>query len=173
MSVVLRPLTLADLPLLHRWMSEPHLRPHYMQSDISADEVARKFTPRIDPAHIIRCRIAMFDGCDYGYAQWYPTASYADSGAMIAGFRHGVSVDYFIGDAAFLGRHLAAPMLRALVAEVFATMPSTDRDVFISHDDRNVVAARATRAAGFSATRGFQRKDGVAFTVYQSRAGGP
>jgi hypothetical protein len=113
----------------------------------------------------------MIDGALYGYAQWYPCDSYPDSGAMIAGFTRGVSVDYFIGDAAFLGRHLAAPMLRAVVADVTSRMPPKHRDVFIAHDARNDIAARATRSAGFTAVNDYVDSRGHACVVYKSTAG--
>jgi hypothetical protein len=153
------------------WLNALHLRPFYMWSDISRDEIVRKFVPRLNAAHLVRCRIAMIAGVPYGFAQWYPTASYPDSGAMIAGFTRGVSVDYFIGDAAFLGRHLAAPMLRAVVADVASCMTPQDRDVFIAHDVRNEIAARATLAAGFAVVRACVDKNGQPGVVYSRSAG--
>jgi RimJ/RimL family protein N-acetyltransferase len=164
----LRSLAAADLAILHRWHMEPHLRPHYVWADMSADEIARKFTPRLDPAHTVRCRIAEADGVPYGFVQWYPSWHWPDCGAMRIGLTSTCSADYFIGEPRFLGRGLASAMLRAVTDDVRALMPAGQRTLCIAHDDRNASAIRATTAAGLTAKARYRDGD-VGSTVYVSR----
>jgi hypothetical protein len=151
MSVTLHPLALDELPMLHQWHASPHLRPYYMRSDISIAEIERKFRPRLDANHTIRCRIARIEGQPFGFVQWYPSVNWPDCGAMRAGLSETCSADYFIGDAAFLGRGLAAGMLRQAASDVFAVMPPAQRALCLAHDCRNMHAIHAATAAGFIA----------------------
>jgi hypothetical protein len=154
--VTLRPLRGVDFKMLHRWHNAQHLRPFYMQDDITAARIDEKFTPRLNPDHTVRCRIALVDSQPFGFIQWYPSRNWPDCGAIKAGLTDGCSADYFIGNAAFLGFGLGARMLTATCAEVIAAMQGRDRLLCVAHDDRNMAAVRAARTAGFKACGTYQ-----------------
>jgi Acetyltransferase (GNAT) domain len=46
--VTTRPLTCKDLPLLHRWLSTPHVRDWWRGEPATPTDIARKYGPRID-----------------------------------------------------------------------------------------------------------------------------
>ena len=154
-SLALRALVEADFKLLHRWLDAPHLRPFYMRDRLSLDDVIRKFSPRIGGSHPVHCVIAEEAGAPFGYAQWYLNRDFPDYGAAVIGKDFGVSIDYFIGDAAHLGRRLGSRMLRTLVSEVTPVLSIDDQVFYIGHDDRNVRAIRCTTRAGFIACQPF------------------
>jgi RimJ/RimL family protein N-acetyltransferase len=168
-TVRLRPLQAADFKMLHRWHQAPHLRPFYVQADITPAEIERKFAPRLAPDHSVRCRIATMDGMPFGFIQWYPNRHWTDCGAMRVGLRDGCSADYFIGNAAFLGLGLAPRMLRTAADEVFAAVDPADALLCLAHDDRNTAAVRATCAAGFRPEATYD-DEGHGHTVYVTRA---
>jgi RimJ/RimL family protein N-acetyltransferase len=138
--------------MLHRWLAEPHLRPFYMRQDIDLAECDAKFRPRCAPGHPTKVLIGMIDNEPFGYCQWYLNRSYADWATTIGTFE-GVSIDYFIGVPDKLRHGLAAPMLHALVERAAAELANEDRLFWITHDDRNHIAKRATIVAGFRAER--------------------
>lgn len=153
-SILLRPLKPDDLTLLHRWLSEPHLRPFYMRRDESLEQVEQKIRTRCALGHATHVLIALADGEPYGHCQWYLNRSYPDWAATL-GRPDGVSIDYFIGEPSRLGKGLAAPMLRSLIDHASPVLAPRDRRFYIAHDDSNTIAKRATLAAGFKATAAF------------------
>jgi RimJ/RimL family protein N-acetyltransferase len=146
--LTIRSLDVDELAMLHVWFAEPHLRPFYMRSDMTSDDVTLKFRPRCEPGHPTKVLIASNGGKPYGNCQWYLNRSYPDWAKTIA-TADGVSVDYFIGDPKYLGQGLAAPMLRLLPERAAPDVSTEDRDFFITHDNDNLIAQRATLAAGF------------------------
>jgi aminoglycoside 6'-N-acetyltransferase len=150
--LTIRPLADADLSMLHAWFAEPHLRPFYMRSDMTTDDVDVKFRPRCEPGHPTKVLIALIGGKPYGYCQWYLNRSYPDWATTIA-TADSVSIDYFIGDPKYLGQGLAAPMLGLLLENAAPAICTEDRDFFITHDNDNLIAQRATLAAGFVPVR--------------------
>lgn len=154
------------MDLLAAWLNAPHLFPYYMQEPIARDEAVAKFLPRTRSDHPVKCLIAEVDGAAFGYLQWYLNRSFPEDSAAAAGEANGVSVDYYIGDAAFLGRGLGATMLAACRRDL-DSLEHPDRRIFIQHDDRNQSARRCTEAAGFKRLRGFMRKD-VPHSLYKA-----
>jgi RimJ/RimL family protein N-acetyltransferase len=153
--------------MLHCWIAEPHLRPFYMRGDMTLDEVELKFRPRCEPGHPTKVLIASYGGKPFGYCQWYLNISYPDWANTVGTF-DGVSIDYFIGDPAQLGKGLATPMLRVLVDRTALEIRAGDRVFCITHDNMNTIAQRTTIAAGFRAERAVINK-GTASTLYLRR----
>jgi len=151
MSVTLRPLEKSDFVTLHRWLNNPHLKPFYIQDSISFAAVMNKFSPRVGRDDKVKCVIAMEDNRRFGYMQWYLNRSFADYGAATIGRMAGVSIDYFIGDTAYLGRKLGSEMLNALVVQICPVLGAEDRIFHIAHDDENLSAIRCSTRAGFAA----------------------
>jgi hypothetical protein len=143
-----------DLGFLCLWMNEPHLRPFYMQEEISLESVKRKFTPRIDrngteadPCH---CLIAECDGQPFGYIQWYLNRDIPDYGVSTIGQTGGVSLDYFIGQPSYLGKVLGAAMLIDTMNHVSQLVAPADRQFFVGHEPANIQAIKCSTRAGFT-----------------------
>jgi len=168
-EVTLSSLCVSDLEFLHDWMNRPHLKPFYMQQAISADEIRRKFTPRIDTGHYCHCLIAGLDGHPFGYIQWYLNADVPDYGAGELGFLSGVSFDYFIGDSNYLGKQLGSKMLVAAISWVCGEVEKTDQVFYLIHANANTAAIRCSKGAGFSPVASLEY-NGEASKVYM-RAG--
>ena len=155
-----------DLEMLHAWKNQPHLMPFYMRGPVSLADMTEKFTPRIDGRHHCHSFVAECDGRPFGYAQWYLNRDYLGSGIALAERPSGVSIDYFIGDPAFLGRGLGAQMLDALVRDAAPKLAPADRIFHICHDDQNLRAIACTRDAGFIAVKPFT-ETGKACTLFE------
>ncbi len=149
MQVTLRLIENDDLETLHRWMNEEHLFPYYMQEPISIEAVHSKFRPRVGGRHKTKSLFACANDTPFGYLQWYLNASYPDYGAAVLGKNHGFSIDYFIGETAYLGKALGSVMLRALAETIIPIQEPEDRIAFVAHDNLNKAAIRCTKRAGF------------------------
>ena len=173
-EVIVRPLQLDDLVRLHGWLNEPHLVPYYMRDAISLGQVTAKFTPRIEGRHHCACLVAEYDGAAFGYAQWYLNRDYVGAGISLPDRPDGVSIDYFIGAPAYLGRTLGHRMLDALVRNARQNLAPADRLFHIGHDDRNTAAIRCALNAGFAKAGTYSDK-GAASSLFarDGRCGKP
>jgi len=102
------------------------------------------------PDHPTHCLIAETKGGPFGYLQWYLNRSYPSHGVDLIAEPKGVSLDYFIGDPACLGRQLGSAMLSAALGPVAGTLAPDDRLFFVLHHAQNHSAIRCSELAGFS-----------------------
>ncbi|MEM7239079.1 MAG: GNAT family N-acetyltransferase, partial [Pseudomonadota bacterium] len=151
MAIALRDLAAGDLALLTRWMQARHLRPFYVRPDevVSERRVTAKYTPRLGGSSTVSGMIASHGGHPFGYLQWYLNRDVAEYGRDVIGQSRGVSIDYFIGDPAMLGRGLGAAMLDALVLDLAPRLAPADRVFHLGHDVENGRAIACSGRAGF------------------------
>ena len=144
----LRPLTEADLPLLHRWLNAPHVRPWY-GGGATEDDVAREYLPTLEPASPIHAYIAVYEGRPIGMLSWERMGDSPDFQRT-----YGVSdpdsanCDLFIGEVDTVHRGLGAPLLREFLARVVFADPRITTCI-IDPQPENTGAIRAYEKAGF------------------------
>jgi aminoglycoside 6'-N-acetyltransferase len=135
-----RPLTLADLPLLQRWIGEPHVREWWDDSGDPLAEFEQALRdPGTDPF------IVLMDERPIGYQQCYdPHAEvdhpYQDQPRGTRG------IDQFIGEADMVGCGHGSRFIREFVADLFARGAPR---VVTDPDPANARAVRAYMKAGF------------------------
>jgi RimJ/RimL family protein N-acetyltransferase len=143
-----RPLTQNDLPLLHRWLNEPHVQAWYQRGPASLEYVIDKYGARIEGRLPTFCYLILYDGQPIGHIQTYRVADYPHYHTQLGCSDSAAGVDLFIGDHAFVGRGLGSIVIRKFVNEVvFITLP-VDSIVTGPHPD-NIASVRAFEKAGF------------------------
>lgn len=154
------PLTRADMPMMRRWLAEPHVRAWWGAPD---DEIA-VIEQDLDhgPTDM---RIVHHAEKPFAYVQDYPAhhwpmPHYAD-------FPQGTrAVDTFIGVPSMLGKGHAARYLRQRAADLIAQGAPA---VVIDPAPANTNAIRAYRAAGFEGADVRPCEDGAPVIVMQFR----
>lgn len=143
------PMTAADLPMVQRWLTTPHVvqwwgDPHAQFALVSGDLE----NPDMDQL------IVATDGRPFGYLQSYNLAAWPDDAfrTQPPGTR---AIDQFIGEPDMVNRGHGSAFIRAFVDSLLAA--GTPRVI----TDPDVANARAIRAYGKA---GF-REDGVVNTV--------
>lgn len=136
-----RPVEMADMPLLARWLEQPHVAQWWDDAEHGTDEIAAAMR---DPG--TRPYIVLHDGRPIGYQQCYdPHAEadhpYRDQPVGTQG------IDQFIGEPDFVGRGHGSAFIRAFVEQLF---DQGARRVVTDPDPRNARAIRAYAKAGFS-----------------------
>ncbi|MGQ2978652.1 MAG: GNAT family N-acetyltransferase [Polaromonas sp.] len=165
-----RPLTRADLPLLHDWVARPHWTEWWGEAP-SLAEVEAEYGPWIDDPRQVQPHIALLDGEPFGYIQSY-VALGSGGGWWEDETDPGVrGIDQSIADAAQLGRGLGTAMVKAFVAKLFADPRVTH--IQTDPDPRNARAIRCYEKAGFRARGEVQTPDGTALLMICRRPAPP
>jgi RimJ/RimL family protein N-acetyltransferase/2-polyprenyl-3-methyl-5-hydroxy-6-metoxy-1,4-benzoquinol methylase len=140
-----------DLPLLARWLAEPHVAIWWREAH-DLERVRAKYEPRIDgrtPTHVF---VMVEAGAPVGWIQWYRWSDYADHAARIGAARSEAGVDLAIGEPDRIGRGLGSRALRAFVEDVvFADDGITG--CLADPEEANTRSVRAFERAGFVVER--------------------
>jgi len=161
-----RPLTHADLPLLHDWLNRPHVA-EWWEGPLSFEEVEQSMGRDID-APLIHPMLVYLDGVPVAFAQWYQVmgadpewwTEETDPGAR--------GIDQFLANAEQLGQGLGSTMVRQLVTELFSD-PNVTK-VQTDPAPSNARAIRAYEKAGFRRERELITPDGPALLMLIRRA---
>lgn len=165
MAVQMRPLSIQDMPLLHEWLNQPHLRPFYEREPSTLEQVVKRYACRVADDHRTKCLIAELGGAPFGYLQWYLNRSFPEYGIDTIDLSDGVSFDYYIGDPAFRGQHLGSAMLNAAVEYAKPLVRAEDRLFCAGHRPENTSAIRCSQHAGFTYRKDFI-EDGLTHELY-------
>jgi aminoglycoside 6'-N-acetyltransferase Ib len=165
--VLLRHMTEHDLPLLHRWLNEPHVVQWWGGERPTLEHVRQHYLPRILAEQNVKPYIALLEGEPLGYAQSYRAAD-AGGGWWMDERDPGVhGIDQFIGDPTRLGISLGTRLVRALVDLLFSDAAVTKIQTDPAPD--NLRAIRCYEKAGFRSIKTIVTPDGPAVYMLQSR----
>lgn len=163
-----RPLGESDLPLLHEWLSRPHLQQWWRAENNSLEDVRNKYLPRIAGADAAKPFLAFEGDEPVGYIQSYRAcAGTADWWPDQPG--QGVyGIDQFIADANRLGQGLGTAMATQFVARLMADPDVTEIRVDPRPD--NARAIRCYTKAGFREIGPIVTPDGPAVMMVLPRS---
>ncbi len=166
--IAFRPLSRADLPLLHQWLSRPHVAEWWTPTP-AFSELEREFEPLLHPSSTTRAYIVLDDGgAPIGYIQSYVAKDAGDGwwpNERDPGVR---GIDQFLAHPEQLGRGLGTEMVRAFVRRLFLD-PAVTR-VQTDPSPRNARAIRCYEKAGFRAVGEVDTPDGRALLMRCDRS---
>jgi aminoglycoside 6'-N-acetyltransferase len=148
-GLMFRPLAVADLPVMRRWLNEPHVLEWWDNPGPSLDEVERKYDPLIAGTEPTRGYVVIYGDRPMGFIQEYLLSDHVDYGRLVWPEPGAVAIDLFIGDPGFVHRGLGGPMLRQFLKEVVYIRPEVTCAV-IGPAVSNRAAIRAYEKAGFA-----------------------
>lgn len=140
-----------DLPLLRRWLSEPHVDAWWHQPlDLAGLEA--KYGPRIDGREPTHVYVIALGERPVGWIQWYRWSDYPEHAARLGAQPDTAGLDLAIGEPDLLGLGLGPRAICAFVEQVVFTEPSIAACVS-DPEERNVRSLRAFEKAGFVSVR--------------------
>jgi RimJ/RimL family protein N-acetyltransferase len=147
-NITFRPLQEADLPLLWRWLQQPHVAQWYT-SGSTFDEIKTKYLAYINESKPTHAFVAMLDGTDIGYLQCYRLDDYPDYKKIIAIEDNACGIDMFIGNKAYIHQGIG-PLMIIKFLDTLA-FPLTNADsCYLSPDPKNEAAKKAYVKVGFT-----------------------
>lgn len=166
MTISFRPLATADLPMLHEWLTRPHVAEWWTPAP-SLHEVEEKFGPLMAGDSAVRPYIALENGVPIGYIQSYVAMGAGDGWWPDERDPGARGIDQFLADPGRLGRGLGTAMVRAFVSELFAD-PEVTR-VQTDPAPANARAIRCYEKAGFRRVGEVTTPDGPALLMLCDR----
>ncbi len=147
-----RPLEVADLDLLARWLSEPQVA-RWWHHDSSLAGVQRDFGPSTRGEEPGEDLVVLLDGAPVGLVQRSVISDYPEDleefGALLDVPDGAVELDYLIGDAGLRGRGLGSRTVAAVLAETWVVYPTTPT-VLVAVVAANTASWRTLEKAGLT-----------------------
>jgi aminoglycoside 6'-N-acetyltransferase len=156
---VFRSMTSADLPLVKRWLAEPHVvqwwGDTYQQFELVSGDLEVEAMDQF---------IVALDDRPFGYIQCYDPEVWPDNGlGEHPGGTRGI--DQFIGEPDMVDRGHGSAFIQAFIERVLA---SGAPRVITDPDPANARAIRAYEKAGFSRDRLVETPDGTALLMVRN-----
>lgn len=165
-QISFRPLIPGDLPLLHEWLSRPHVV-EWWGDPGPLSEVESDYLPITEPGSKTRGYIALQGEEPIGFIQSYVVMGSGDGWWEDESDPGARGTDQFLAHADQLGRGLGSAMVRAFVDLCF-TDPAVTR-VQTDPSPDNERAIRSYRRAGFIDVRKVVTPDGPALLMIANR----
>lgn len=156
MNLTLRPITDADIPRITQWLNKPHIKRWYEPIDEWLDEIRG----RRDTFSWLRHFIVEDAGVPIGFCQYYDcfdSVGLEDwNGRAFPNRGEVFSIDYLIGEKAYLGRGYGKALVRLLTATVFALGA---QEIIVDPDRENAKSNGVLKSGGyvFDETAGYYR----------------
>ncbi|MFN2636614.1 MAG: GNAT family N-acetyltransferase [Gemmatimonadaceae bacterium] len=165
--MLFRPLRTEDLPVLHGWLSRPHIVEWFGEPPTLV-EVERDYLPSIAGNVPHHCYFAIEAGTPVGFIQSYTPAGWHHEGWWLEEHDPGVrGIDQFVADAGRLGQGLGTRMVRSFVAQLFEDQSVTRVQTDPSPENRRAI--RCYEKADFRAVKEIETPDGRALLMYCDR----
>jgi RimJ/RimL family protein N-acetyltransferase len=147
-DVRFRPMTAADLPLLHAWLERPHVKRWYADHG-GYDDVVAHYGPSLDGRDPTDHYIVQLGERPVGMVQTYVVVDHPRYAALI-GVRdpYTAGADILVGEEELTGQGLGTQILRCFVEEIVFARATTTRCV-ADPDVDNTASVRAFEKAGF------------------------
>jgi RimJ/RimL family protein N-acetyltransferase len=143
-----RPLELADLELMHRWLNGDFVA-RWWPGWPTLEQVRAKYTPRITGEDPTRGFIIERDGNSIGFIQCYRDVADAPHfSSLLAEPERAAGIDLFIGERANAYRGLGPHIIYRFLREVVFAPPETSVCI-IDPAQNNFAAIRAYEKTGF------------------------
>jgi aminoglycoside 6'-N-acetyltransferase len=156
---VFRPMTAADLPLVRRWLAEPHVAQWWGDTCEQFELVSGDLEVEAMDQFIVAT-----DARPFGYIQCYDPEVWPDNG--LGDHPKGTrGIDQFIGELAMVDRGHGSAFIRAFIDRLLAA--GTPR-VVTDPDPANARAIRAYEKAGFRRERLVDTPDGEALLMVRN-----
>lgn len=150
-AITFRPLRRADLPLLRRWLTAPHVARWWGEPPVDDAATAAKYGPMIDGDDRPEMFVFTVDEQEAGVVQRYAIddePDWKDALAVAVDASGTAGIDYLIGEPDLVGRGIGPAMIATFVPLVWERYPAC-RAMVVDVDPANRPSWRALEKNGF------------------------
>lgn len=154
MNISFASLSKSHFPLLLKWLEEPHVKLRW-DRDINYTEtlVKEKYASYVDGYKLengvkkaISCYIIYVDDNPIGYIQIYNAYDFARKAPLIDLPESLAAIDFFIGDADYIGKNIGAEVLKVFDYQGY-------KNILVDLSLDNIAAIKTYEKAGFKRIR--------------------
>jgi aminoglycoside 6'-N-acetyltransferase len=131
-AISFRPLSLADVPSIARWLADPKVAHWWPVADLGLMAIEVKYSPIIDGSEPVRRFIVVVGSIDIGYIQAYRLDDHPTYARKLQVDNKPVAPDLFIGEADWRGRGWGEPVLRTFLDQIGFGVYGTELAVITS-----------------------------------------
>ena len=147
-KISFRPLAVADLPRLHKWLLSPHVE-SYGEGKQTLADTEKKYIPRINGKSKISCFQILYDDMPIGQIQMYKINDYPEYKQSLQINENAAGVDLFIGEKKFQHKGLGKFIIRKFLREFVFTQSDVESCI-LGPNPKNTSAIKAYEKAGFT-----------------------
>jgi len=148
-DISFRRMKMSDLPLMHRWLNEPHVHEWYDDNrENTLEAITERYAPEILGDKPTEPYIVLYTGKSVGFIQTYKVNDWPEFGDYLGYDDHTAAIDLFVGDTGMMGKGFGSLMLKKFLHEVVFANPDIQTCI-IGPDPENKRAIRAYEKAGF------------------------
>jgi aminoglycoside 6'-N-acetyltransferase len=147
--IELRAMTEADLPLVRRWLGQPHVARWWLQDATAAQqlqEYADRVAGRGDTGTTLLIVVEPGHG-PVGWCQWYRWDDTPNEARELGTDPDDIGFDYALGDPGATGRGLGTQMIAALVQHVHEHHPGCG--ILVEPEAANAASRHVLERNGF------------------------
>jgi aminoglycoside 6'-N-acetyltransferase len=139
-----------DLPLLHKWQNEPHVKQWYDKDKnlTKFESVIIKYATYINEAKPTQAYIIFYDEKPIGYIQTYRIEDYPDYAKYLELSEEAAGIDLFIGDVNYIHKGSGVEIIKYFLKDFVFTQTDIVSCV-VGPEPKNTSAIRAYEKAGF------------------------
>ncbi|MEK7571879.1 MAG: GNAT family N-acetyltransferase [Patescibacteria group bacterium] len=158
-NISFRRVQMEDLPLLHRWLNEPHVHAWYDKDEEQTfDHVSKEYLPKITGEEPTKGYIVLYDTYPVAYIQSYRAGDWPEFSHITGYGASDAGVDLFVGDPKLMGKGFGTMMIKKFLQEIIFVDPGIKK-CFIDPEPNNKRAIRAYEKAGFRYVKTVQMPD--------------
>lgn len=151
-GLTFRRTTRTDLPLIQRWLRQPHVA-RYWAHDTSDAAIERDFAGSIAGTEPSEDFVVEHDGEPIGFAQRCRIHDYSEGHAELIALldvpEQAWTIDYFLGEPTAVGHGLGTAMIRAFTARCWDDHPTCPA-IIVAVAAGNGPSCGALRSAGYA-----------------------
>ncbi len=148
-NISFRKLQLQDLPLMYKWLNQPHVHEWYdKDKQNTLEEITKRYGPKIKGEKPTDCYLVFYEDKPVAYIQTYKVNDWPEFGDYVGYDDHTASIDLFIGEVSFMGQGVGSLMIRKFLQEV-VFKDSDIKTCIIGPEPNNIRAIKSYQKAGF------------------------
>lgn len=148
-NISFRKLQFDDLPLMHKWITSPHVHEWYdKDKENTLEEITERFGPKIKGEKPTDSYLVLYNAQPVAYIQTYKVSDWPEFAKYVGYDNHTASIDLFIGDLDYMGKGFGIMMLRKFLQKIVFANPDVNICI-IGPEPSNKRAINSYNKAGF------------------------
>ncbi len=140
--ITLKDFTNNDIPLFTKWLNKPYIKKWYTDTEDWLNEVSS------DKFDFIHHFIVLEDEIPFGFCQYYDYSQGGENWHGKIDISDTYSIDYLIGEEAFLKKGNGTKIIQLLTSKVFSETPA--KQIIVAPEKENSASRNTLFSAGYS-----------------------